>query len=625
MNKHNLYKYSIMVVDIIAMYLLYFISSFVSNNFNFSEINTTFCLMCLLFVGIKCLVQFAVGNYNILWKYKIKNSYIKMIIFSIVGNLFVDIVYLICYLNKFTTISFATILIVFLLDFAYICVSRCFVNYILENVVKKKIVAVNHKRTLIVGAGSCGSMILSEFGLNKEYEYQVVGFVDDSKDKIKAKLNGVKIYGPINEINSIIEKLMIEVVILALPTAGKERIKEITNLLDYKRVEVRIVPDTSTLISGNITKTIRTVSIEDLLGREAIKLDTSGLNSFIGGKIILVTGGGGSIGSEICRQVLKYNPKLLIIFDIYENTTYGLEMELDIYYRHNKIPKPEYLCLIGSVRDNTRLEEIFSKYKPDIIFHAAAHKHVPLMEDSPKEAIKNNVVGTYNVARLADKYHAEKMVLISTDKAVNPTNVMGATKRFCEMVVETWNNQSKHTKYSMVRFGNVLGSNGSVIPIFKRQISTGGPLTVTHKDINRYFMTIPEACGLVIQSGAYAKGGEKFILDMGKPVKIVDLAKKMIQLSGLELGKDIDIEYTGLRPGEKLYEELLLDYSKAKKTENNKIFVEECTNPLTMKDLEDIIEKLKTFEFAHNKEILMLLDKVEELKVERKKSIVVAK
>ena len=318
--------------------------------------------------------------------------------------------------------------------------------------------------------------------------------------------------------------------------------------------------------------------------------------------------------------MLDYKPKKLIIFDIYENTTYELKMELDMKY-HDSEYKPDYLCLIGSVRDQSRLEEVFSTYKPNLVFHAAAHKHVPLMEDSPYEAIKNNVKGTYNVAMMADKYGVDKMVLISTDKAVNPTNVMGATKRFCEMVLEAWNAKSEHTAYSMVRFGNVLGSNGSVIPLFRRQIEAGGPVTVTSDKINRFFMTIPEACGLVIQSGAYAAGGEKFILDMGEPVKIIDLAKNMIKLSGLELGKDINIEITGLRPGEKLYEELLLKTANATKTQNDKIYVEKTAHPFDLEQINQIIDKLVSL--GHdNKGILNYLKELEIIKVSDEERIV---
>ena len=359
-----------------------------------------------------------------------------------------------------------------------------------------------------------------------------------------------------------------------MSSKNNARIVEFTNSLDYKNIEVHVVPDQERILSNKDALHIRKIEIADLLGRDPIELDNDGLNDFINNKTILVTGGGGSIGSEICRQVLNYNPKCLIVFDIYENNVYELQTEINIKYRtHPELNKPRIEYLIGSVRDKKRLSEVFKEYKPNIVFHAAAHKHVPLMEDSPREAIKNNIMGTYNVAEYSMKYKVEKMVLISTDKAVNPTNVMGASKRFCEMVVEAFQSKSEYTSYSMVRFGNVLGSNGSVIPLFKSQIEKGGPLTVTSDKINRFFMTIPEACGLVIQSGAFAQGGEKFILDMGEPVKIIDLARKMIKLSGLEEGKDIDIVITGLRPGEKTYEELLLDKSKAEKTDNEKIFI----------------------------------------------------
>lgn len=618
--KKFVYKYGILAVDFVAFICMYFVSSFMSNDFSFSQITTNFALFAILYSTIKVLFHIIFGDYNILWMYRTRNNYLRMVLVSVISNTAVALLYMILFFCHIRPIVFATMLGAFIIEFCYIFVSRYTVNVILENVYRKIDKSTEHKRTLIVGAGSCGSMILSEIGMNKEFAYDVVAFIDDSIDKIDTKVNNVKVYGPLSKINEVIEKHNIEEVIIAIPTASKEKTQEIVNSINYKGMSVHIVPQTSILLDGSISKSLRKVSINDLLGREQIQLDTTGLNAFLGNKTILVTGGGGSIGSEICRQVLKYGPKQLVVFDIYENTTYNLQMELDMFYRqHTEVKKPNYICLIGSVRDEKRLEEVFSKYHPNIIFHAAAHKHVPLMEDSPKESIKNNVVGTYNVAKMADKYGAEKMVLISTDKAVNPTNVMGASKRFCEMVVEAWNAHSEKTKYSMVRFGNVLGSNGSVIPLFEKQIQTGGPVTVTDERINRFFMTIPEACGLVIQSGAFAKGGEKFILDMGKPVNIIDLAKNMIKLSGLELDKDIKIEITGLRPGEKLYEELLLDYSKANKTKNEKIFVEECLHPLSMEEMDNVIKKLLSLQFIENKEILNYLDEIEDFKVERKK------
>ena len=364
------------------------------------------------------------------------------------------------------------------------------------------------------------------------------------------------------------KKYNIEEIIIAIPTLKESKKKELLEICQETACKIKILPGIYQMVNEEIdVSMLKDVKIEDLLGREPIDLHLEEIAEYIGGKTILVTGGGGSIGSEICRQVALHHPKRLIIVDIYENNAYEIQLELQ-----RKYPDLDLVTLIASVRDKKRIEEIFEEYHPDIVYHAAAHKHVPLMEDSPNEAIKNNVMGTYNVASASNKFHVKKMVLISTDKAVRPTNVMGASKRICEIIIQAFA-QLSPTEYAAVRFGNVLGSNGSVIPIFRRQIETGGPITVTHPDIIRYFMTIPEAVSLVLQCGAYAKGGEIFILDMGEPVKILDMAKKMIRLSGLVPGKDIEIVFTGLRSGEKLYEELLIDDKNLVKTENKRIFV----------------------------------------------------
>ena len=358
------------------------------------------------------------------------------------------------------------------------------------------------------------------------------------------------------------------------------------------------MPGVAEMIDGkfHINK-IRDVDVEDLLGRESIKLDYKGISDYLEGKVVLVTGGGGSIGSELCRQIAKFDPQKLIIFDIYENNAYEIQNELKRNY-----PKLDLITLIGSVRDKARLKKVYTNYNPQVVFHAAAHKHVPLMEDSPSEAIKNNVVGTFNVAKLASEHNVERFVLISTDKAVNPTNVMGATKRLCEMIIQSMNNISK-TEFVAVRFGNVLGSNGSVVPLFKKQIASGGPVTLTHKDITRYFMTIPEAAQLVLQAGAYAEGGEIFVLDMGEPVKIYELAENLIKLSGFEPHKDIKIEVTGLRPGEKLYEELLMNEEGLTETKHQKIFIGR-PGEFEFNDIERKIDELLNFAINGNEEVL---------------------
>lgn len=431
------------------------------------------------------------------------------------------------------------------------------------------------KKALIVGAGGAGVLVFDELAVNTGFDSQVVGFIDDEERKMGKLIHGVPVIGTTFEIDLKILELDIDIVYVAIPQAGKVKISEVLNLIAKTGAQIKLFPPFYEVLQGAKDEKLklRDVNIADLLGREPIVLEEEGIKEYIDSKTILVTGGGGSIGSELCRQLRSFNPAKIIIVDIYENNAYDLQMEFESLYRTNIIHKPEIIVLIASVRDEQRINEIFKEYKPNVVFHAAAHKHVPLMEFSPKEAIKNNVFGTYNVAKLADKHSVEIFVLISTDKAVNPTNVMGATKRYAEKIIMEINTNSK-TEFAAVRFGNVLGSNGSVIPLFKKQIENGGPVTVTHKDIIRYFMTIAEACQLVIQAGAFAKGGELFILDMGDQIKIIDLAEKLIRLSGFEPYKDIKIEFTGLRPGEKMYEELLVDYKKTTKTNNNKIFVE---------------------------------------------------
>ena len=385
------------------------------------------------------------------------------------------------------------------------------------------------------------------------------------------------------------KKFGVDEIILAIPSATPKTTKEILEICNNTSCKLKILPGMYQLITEEVSVSkLRNVSIEDLLGRDPIEVNLESVRGYVEGKTVLVTGGGGSIGSELCRQIARYNPKRLIIFDIYENNAYDIQQELKMEF-----PQLNLVVLIGSVRNTKRIETVMERYRPDVVYHAAAHKHVPLMEDSPNEAIKNNVFGTYKTARAADKFGAKRFVLISTDKAVNPTNIMGASKRMCEMIIQTFNRYSE-TEYVAVRFGNVLGSNGSVIPLFKRQMEAGGPVTVTHPDIIRYFMTIPEAVSLVLQAGAYAKGGEIFILDMGEPVKIADLAKNLIRLSGYTLGVDMEIKYTGLRPGEKLYEELLTKEEGIQKTDNNLIFI---GKPLVFDEVQ-FLDELKKLEHA---------------------------
>ena len=426
----------------------------------------------------------------------------------------------------------------------------------------------SEKRIMVVGAGEAANIIIREIITSRYLDGKVVCVIDDNKRKIGSFIQGIRIVGNRYDIVAMAERYQITDIVIAIPTLSAKDRKQIVALCKETKCNLKILPGMYQIINEEVSVSrLRNVGIEDLLGRETVELDTEKVMKYVENKVVMVTGGGGSIGSELCRQLVKYNPKQLIILDIYENNAYEIQQEL-----WRKYPNLNLAVLIASVRNTNRMEQIFQTYKPDVIYHAAAHKHVPLMEDSPSEAIKNNVYGTLKLARMSDKYGVKRFVQISTDKAVNPTNVMGASKRMCEMIIQAYNNRSK-TEFVAVRFGNVLGSNGSVIPLFKRQIAAGGPVTVTHPEIIRYFMTIPEAVSLVLQAGALAKGGEIFVLDMGEPVKIDDLARNLIRLSGYVPDRDIEIKYTGLRPGEKLYEELLMDEEGMQDTENKLIHI----------------------------------------------------
>ena len=423
-------------------------------------------------------------------------------------------------------------------------------------------------RVMIVGAGEAGLAILKETEDSNKSRGKVVCLIDDSINKKGLQIRGIPVVGNRYDIPNAVKDYKVDQIFVALPTAVPKERKEIIEICQGTSAQIKVLPGIFQLLNGEVTASkMRDVEIDDLLGRDPITINQCEIFDMIAGKTILVTGGGGSIGSELCRQIAQHAPNRLIVFDIYENNVYDLQQELI-----KELPNLNADYLIGSVRNEHRLDRVFETYRPDMVFHAAAHKHVPLMEMSPNEAIKNNVFGTYNTARMADKYGTDTFVLISTDKAVNPTNIMGASKRLCEMVIQMMSRHSK-TKFVAVRFGNVLGSNGSVVQLFKKQIAQGGPLTVTHPDIIRYFMTIPEAVQLVLQAGAYAKGGEIFILDMGEPVKIMDLARNMIRLSGYTPDEDIKIKITGLRPGEKLYEEMLMKEEGLQDTANNKIHI----------------------------------------------------
>ncbi len=448
------------------------------------------------------------------------------------------------------------------------------------------------KRTLLIGAGSAASILIQETQRVSRSSRNIICIIDDNVNKKGKYLKNIPIVGTRDDITAVVKRYKIDEIIIAIPSATSKAIKELLEICHETEAKVKILPAIAAGFTESLADMVREVRYEDLLGRSPVRVNQAGIGAFLEGKTVLVTGGGGSIGSELCRQIVKYNPARLLIFDIYENNAYEIQMELERHY-----PDQQIITLIGSVRDYDRLNKMFESYKPQIIYHAAAHKHVPLMEDSPNEAIKNNCLGTYNMAKLADIYEAENFTLISTDKAVRPTNVMGATKRICEMIIQSFSKQSRNTRYAAVRFGNVLGSNGSVIPLFSKQIEEGGPVTVTHREITRFFMTIPEAVSLVLQASLFAKGGEIFVLDMGKPVKIYELAENLIRMKGYKPNQDILIQITGLRPGEKLYEELLMDEEGLTKTANEKIFV---GHPIKMdekvffKELEELIALSQT-------------------------------
>lgn len=457
---------------------------------------------------------------------------------------------------------------------------------------------------MVIGAGSAGSAIIQELLTSTKVHYRIACVIDDNAYKWGSFIRGCKIEGGRDRIRAMVEKYGVQEIMVAMPSASRKEVREILEICKDTGCSLKTLPGMYQMINGEVSVSqLRRVDVEDLLGRDPIRVDIEGIMGYVKDQVVLVTGGGGSIGSELCRQIASHQPRQLIIFDIYENNAYDIQLELKRRY-----PDLRLEVLIGSVRNEERIRSLFETYRPDIVYHAAAHKHVPLMEDSPNEAIKNNVFGTYNTAQAAGQYHAKKFVLISTDKAVNPTNIMGASKRLCEMIIQMMNGRYD-TEFVAVRFGNVLGSNGSVIPLFRKQIEAGGPVTVTHPDIIRYFMTIPEAVSLVLQAGAYAKGGEIFVLDMGEPVKIADLARNLITLSGYKPDVDIAIEYTGLRPGEKLFEEMLMDEEGLSETNNKLIFI---GKPIRFDEaqLEEGLTQLKVAAYHESSQIREIVSRI---------------
>lgn len=531
------------------------------------------------------------GLYRSLWKYA---SVREMISIVLASNISMVLVFLSFYLSgislKLNFYVINALLIISLemgIRFSY-RMARILNLYSLR---KKQVLSIKeNSRILIVGAGYSGSTVAKEINNYPELNKTILGFLDDDASKIGEKIGGIKVLGSIDMAPCLAFDLKIDEIIIAIPSLSKKRRREVFEICKNLDVKLKTLPSLYEIIDGKVEiGQIRRVEIEDLLGRVPIKIDNPDIMEYIRGKRVLVTGGGGSIGSELCRQIASISPSLLLIFDIYENNAYDIQNELRQAYGESLNLK----VLIGSVRDNDRLDEVFQEHRPEVVFHAAAHKHVPLMQENPFEAIKNNSIGTHNVAEMAGSYGVEKFVFISTDKAVNPSNIMGASKRLAEIAIQNIEYKYSDTEYMSVRFGNVLGSSGSVIPLFKEQIARGGPVTVTHPEVVRYFMTIPEAVQLVLEAGSMLVGGQIFVLDMGDPVKIVDLAKDLIKLSGFEVGEDIQIEFVGLRPGEKLYEELLLAEEGLKTTIHDKIFVitPESVSDEKMADVMDKINK----------------------------------
>ncbi len=509
------------------------------------------------------IIFFLFHLYNSLWRYAGINEVINIALASGISG----IIHFLTIFGTYRKMPRSYFIFYVLLLFVATLVVR-FSYRIVRMLYKSGHHGLGMRTTLIIGGGEACNIVIRELKMSDNLDSHICGIIDDDKRKHGTYIQGIKVLGGRDMIVPVAEEQGVNEIIVAMPSAPKKEISAILEICQQTQAELKIMPGVYQFVNGEAAvEKIRPVEIEDLLGREPVKINLDSVINYVRNKVVLVTGGGGSIGSELCRQIAANNPKMLIIFDIYENNAYEIQQELIRTY-----PSLHIEVLIGSVRNTSRVDKVFADYRPDIVYHAAAHKHVPLMEDSPNEAVKNNIFGTYKTALAADKYGTKKFVLISTDKAVNPTNIMGASKRVCEMIVQELNQHSA-TDFVAVRFGNVLGSNGSVIPLFKKQIEEGGPVTVTDKRIIRYFMTIPEAVSLVIQAGVLAKGGEIFVLDMGDPVKIDDLARKLIKLSGYVPDKDIKIEYTGLRPGEKLYEEMLMDEEGLQETENSLIHI----------------------------------------------------
>ena len=579
------------ILDILCITVAFFAGLLIRYEFSFSAIPERFLAFysttIIPWIGISLIVFMLFGLYRSIWSFvsidelfRIILSYLCLCAICLAATFLLPVKMPVSYYVLGLIFSFISTVG---LRFSYRFLRQLYIE------LQSRRDPRGAKNVMIVGAGEAGRALIREIVNRNMTNHKVVCLIDDNPAKKGRILEGIPIVGARDDIPDAVKKYNVKKIIFAIPTSSGQTKKEILEICSTTGCEIQVIPGMFQLMSGEVkVANLRNVEVQDLLGRDPVEVDWQEIGKYITGKRVMVTGGGGSIGSELCRQIAKNNPEELVIFDIYENNAYDIQMELNRKYPYLKLT-----VLIGSVRNTARVESVVEQYRPQIVFHAAAHKHVPLMEDSPHEAIKNNVMGTFKMAKAAAKYGVTKFVLISTDKAVNPTNIMGASKRLCEMVVQMMQRRSD-TEFVAVRFGNVLGSNGSVIPLFKKQIENGGPVTVTHPEITRFFMTIPEAVSLVLQAGYYAKGGEIFVLDMGQPVKIADMAKNLIRLSGYEPDVDIKVEYTGLRPGEKLYEELLMSEEGLQETENKLIHI---GKPIEMDD-ELFLKQLKLLDQA---------------------------
>ncbi len=596
----------VMALDALITIVSFFVALWVRFEFQLAAIPATYFSQyrqhilwwALITVGVLALM----GAYNCIWRYisirDLRRLLFGYVVLLLPGLLLVVLLHIDMPRSYFVVGYLLSITGTVLLHLSYRFLLETYAEFVSRY--PKSV-----DRVMIIGAGNAAQTLIREFSSHPELHARVECLIDDSPGKLRMYLEGIRVVGDRNSIVSAAKKYNIDRIIFAIPSAAPEAKREILQLCSKTKCKIQVLPSVFQLVNEDVSVSqLKDVEVQDLLGRPPIQVNLEEIYDYIGGKVVLVTGGGGSIGSELCRQIAKSGPKLLIIFDVYENNLYDIQLELKRSY-----PNLNLAALVGSVRNTARINSIMEEYHPDIVFHAAAHKHVPLMEDSPNEAVKNNVLGTYKTAIAAAKCSVKKFVLISTDKAVNPTNIMGASKRLCEMVVQMMNRRSANTEFVAVRFGNVLGSNGSVIPLFKKQIAQGGPVTVTHPDIIRYFMTIAEAVSLVLQAGYYARGGEIFVLDMGEPVRIADMARNLIRLSGFEPDVDIKIAYTGLRPGEKLFEELLMKEEGLQSTANHLIHV---GKPIEMDDdlFADQLERLRHACEAESDEIKTIVAEV---------------